>query len=290
MNPDKSKRVAVRFTQEADLSSLPPRSGFRDPEGEKTPERRAIEEATAAQHADEDDRDTWPKARDAVPDPAGAFEAMGDGSLWLSFPDSEGDPSEPNPGFAWEPGREIPVLSGTPSADQTWELSFCRAGRHMRISGTDNTFASKVSRMIRAEPLRENREGSEGWGFCGADACGFQAFGPKAALSLRGGCAGHGPIEKAASAWFLEEARKAMRDGSASAPMKGMASDGQWTTVVGSRLSDWCLIETSDNTFATRIGKAAEGHPGEWAVRRAGPRLVEAVCPKGCLSFRRVRR
>ena len=62
MNPGKDKRVAVRFTEEADLSSLPPRDGFHDPEGSKPQARREIEEAIAAGKETDGDRKRWPKA------------------------------------------------------------------------------------------------------------------------------------------------------------------------------------------------------------------------------------
>lgn len=289
MNPDKNKRVAVRFTQEADLSSLPPRSGFRDPEGEKTPERRAIEEATAAQHADDGDRKAWPKARDVVPDPgwkkAEEEKEFNETQQQKRCPDDLDDPSRPNPGYEWVKGQEIGVLEGTPSADQSWDICFSRVSRHMSFEGNDNTMASKINRMIRKNPMEFNEIGKEGWSCQEADRFGFQAYGPKCKLSLRGDCAGHRKAEEELRAPFLRAHRKESQSEEAYEPIRGNASADQLTTISGGRGADWCTISTNDNTMITKIRKAAKGHPDSWVVWRMGSLLI-AYCPKGCLGFR----
>src|SRR5574344_917687 len=282
----KDKRIAVRFTEEADLSSLPPRSGFRDPEDGKSAERREIEAAIAGQHADDGSKASWPKAKDVVPDPdwkkAEDEREFNETQQQKRCPDDLDDPSRPNKGYEWAEGQGIEVLEGTPSADQTWDICFSRVSRHMSLEGTDNTMASKINRMIRKHPLEFNETCKEGWSCQEADRFGFQAYGPKCKLSLRGDCAGHGPMAASFDAGFVKAPEGEIAKESTYAPFKGNASADQTTLIEGGRASDWCAIETNDNTFVTKIGKAAKGHPESWLLWRL-PTMLIAYCPKGCL-------
>ena len=289
MNPDKSKKIAVRFTEEADLSSLPPRDGFHDPEDGKSAERKGMEEAIAAGKETDGDRKRWPKASDVEPDPgwkdAERQKEFNESCERKRCPDDPDDPSRPNPGYEWVKGQEIEVLSGTPSSDQTWDICFSRVSRHMSLSGTDNTMASKINRMIRKHPMEFNETCKEGWSCQPADRFGFQAYGPKGKLSLRGDCAGHGPMGKALYEGFVKAHEGEIGKESTYAPFRGNATADQATLISGSRTGDWCTITTNDNTFVTKIRKAAKGHPESWLLWRLDSMLI-AYCPKGCVGFR----
>ena len=69
------------------------------------------------------------------------------------------------------------------------------------------------------------------------------------------------------------------------APFRGNASADQATIISGCRTGDWCTITTNDNTFVTKIRKAAKGHPESWLLWRLDSMLI-AYCPKGCVGFR----
>jgi hypothetical protein len=286
----KDKRIAVRFTEEADLSSLSPSPhGHRDPEEGKTEGRRAIEEAIAGQHEDDGSKARWPKAKDVVPDPdwkkAEDENEFNESRERKRCPDDLDDPSRPNEGYEWAEDREIEVLEGTPSAEQCWDICFSRVSRHMSFGGNDNTMASKINRMIRKHPMEFNEIGKEGWSCQETDRFGFRAYGPKCKLGLRGDCAGHGPMGKAFHEEFIKDRKGEIGKESTYAPFKGNASADQVTQISGSRTGDWCEIETNDNTFVTKIRKAAKGHPESWLLWRL-PSMLIAYCPKGCLSFR----
>ena len=288
-DPNQS-RNAVRFTNEADLSSSVRLGGLRDPEESKSEARKAIEAAIAGQHADDGDRGRWPKAKDIVPAPdwKESENAMGknESEEQRTCPDALGEPSEPNPGYAWVPGETIPTQSGVPSADQCWDICFFRTGRHMSLIGSDSTMASKVSRMIAKDPMKANGKGSEGWSFAGVGRFGFSAYGPKGKLSLRGDCAGHEPAEAAFPKAFLKAHEGESQREATFATMEGRQANDQFTQISGRRSSGWCLILTTDNTFATKIRKAAKGHPGSWVCWRIRGGTLAACCPKGCVGFR----
>lgn len=209
------------------------------------------------------------------------------GVLWnrdAHAPDLEAHPSQPDPLYEWEPGQEIPTVQGNASDDQHWTVCFFRSSRHMEIEGDDNTFASKVNRMIRAAPMRANAAGSEGWSFRSMEPWGYEAFGPKAKLSLRARAAHSQPMPECDSVLFPDQ----KGDPKAYAVMRGRPSDRQFTQIDGSRRSDWARLSTTDNTVATKIRKLAAGNP-DWRVFRdpeGGGRLI-CLLPKGCVSFRR---
>ena len=154
------------------------------------------------------------------------------------------------------------------------------------MTGTDNTFASKVSRMIVKNPMKTNEKGKEGWSYAGTDRFGFVAHGPKGKISLRGDCAGHPAPEEVFFKAFLRAHKGESQKEEAFAAMEGRRADEQFTQITGSRTSGWCSIVTTDNTFATKIKKAAKGHPESWVCWRFGDTLI-AYCPNGCVGFRK---
>jgi hypothetical protein len=277
-------KTVVSFTKPTDMSGLPEWHGLHDPEESKTPQRKVVEKAISDAKAADRDKSKWPKAKDVAPID-GWQKENADCKEKRNVPDDLDDPSEPNPDYKWVPGEEIPTLNGTPSSDQTWDICFSRVGRHLAVSGTDNTYASKINRMIRKRPLRFNEKGKEGWSFGGISGFGFEAFGPKCKLSLRGDCAGHRKAEEELRAPFLKAHRGESQGEEAYEPIRDNASADQWTTISGSRDADWCTISTNDNTVVTKIKKAAKGHPESWVVWRTGSLLI-AYCPKGCVGFR----
>lgn len=194
-----------------------------------------------------------------------------------------GDGSKPNPNYRWEPRGEIPVVEGNPSAEQWWEISFRRTSRHLRAEGTDNAFAGKANRMIRANPMEFNEIGKEGWSYSGMSANGWwAAAGPKAALSLRSGA------KKGAAGSGCEAARDPKTWAVMTRPDgKSRPSSLQATEIIASRAAGIASVRTTDNTVATKIRKAASAPGSAWVVWREAPSgPIRAVCPIGCVSLR----
>lgn len=214
-------------------------------------------------------------------------------------PDDQKHPDKPDAAYVWAPIQEAPTINGFPSQEQQWYIRFCRASRHFEAGGTDNTFASKVNKMIRKRPMLKNEEGSEGWSLMGCDdSLGFVAFGPKAKLALRTKAAAK-PLTEGESEWFrahCKETPKARTYGL----IKGNSSAEQETEITGTREGDWAYIRTNDNTLITKIRRMATANP--WSPKNPTGWLVErheasdlirgeathvtARCPKGCISFR----
>ena len=208
----------------------------------------------------------------------GPWDPIGPDDDW-----ENGDGSKPNPAYRWEPGGGIPAVEGVPSEERWWEISFARTSRHLRAEGTDNAFAGKANRMIRANPMEFNEIGKEGWSYSGMSANGWwAAAGPKAALSLRSGA------KKGAAGSGCEAARDPKTWAVMTKPDgKSRPSSLQTTSVSASRRDGVARISTTDNTVATKIRKAASAPGSAWVVWREAPSgPIRAVCPIGCVSLR----
>ncbi len=210
-------------------------------------------------------------------------------------PDAGDGDDQADPLYKWTPGEALPTRSEAPGDEQCWSVAFLRTGRHFEIVGNDTTFASKASRMIAARPMTKNEIGSEGWSFAGMGSGGwYRAYGPKAKLSLGSKAAhskrlsdevGFGGIENAKAdpkTWAPLTAE------SEAGGRKARASKDQFTQIDGQRACEWVRIVTTDNTFATKIRKAAQAKGSDWFVFRDDSLgRIEAWCPKGCVRFRK---